>query len=100
MSFRSISMYSVIPTYHISQYIIQLSPHTLHQNRATWSVCKLKLEGEGDVRKESPFSTMISEDDRMVVGFSYLFDGGNQLPLVLKVTSGGEVCKAKRRVQV
>jgi hypothetical protein len=46
------------------------------------------------------FSTMISVDGRMVVGFSYLSDGGNQLPLVLKVTSGGGVCKAKRRVQV
>ena len=29
---------------------------------------------------------MISEDGRMVVGYVYLSDGGNQLPLVLKMT--------------
>jgi len=31
-------------------------------------------------------STMILEDGRMVVGSVYLFDGGNQLPLLLKMT--------------
>lgn len=32
------------------------------------------------------FSTMILEDGRMVVGYVYLSDRGNQLPLVLKMT--------------
>ena len=36
-------------------------------------------------------STMISEDGRMVVGYVYLSDGGNQLPLVLKMTRLVEV---------